>query len=203
MPKCKLCHLKCAGKFCSPDHAYQWLSSPEGQKAKDRAAERRAKAKEREAKAKKIAYYRNQLGWQHEQTKLAFNKMRKLEEFVWFKERGIEPYCISCLKTNMDWCCSHFKSVGSSGALRYEPLNTYLACNARCNKALSGNINGNSSTIGFIKGLAHRFGEEEAQRRLNWLEAHQSAIRKWTCGELEEMRKGFNERIRQLQKELS
>lgn len=203
MPKCKLCHVKCAGRFCSPDHAYQWLSSPEGQKAKDRAAERKEKAKDREAKAKKSEYYRNQLSWQHKHTQDSFNKMRRLEEFKWFKDHGIEPYCISCLKTNMDWCAGHHKTVGSSPALRYEPSNVCLQCNRNCNQSLSGNLNGTATTIGYKAGLAHRFGEEEAQRRLEWLEEHQADKHKWTCEELEEMRKGFNERIRQLQKELS
>lgn len=203
MPKCKLCRGKCLGRFCSPDHAYQWLSSPEGQKAKDRAAERKAKTKEREAKAKKAEYYRNQLSWQHKQTQPVFNKMRVLEELKWFADHGLEPECISCGKKSMDWCCGHFKTVGASGSLRYEPWNSSLQCNYYCNQSLSGNLNGTATTRGYINGLHDRYGRVEAQIRLDWLDRHQADVKKWTCEELEEMRKGFNERIRQLQKELS
>lgn len=207
MPKCKHCKQKLESSnslqgFCKPEHAIEWLNSPAGKHAQQKAKDKKRKTEEREAKAKKLDYYRKHVSWQHKQTQLAFNKMRKLEELKWFKDRGIEPYCISCLKTNMDWCAGHFKTVGASGALRYEPNNVHLQCNARCNLALSGNLNGTSTTIGYRAGLAHRFGEEDAVKRLKWLDEHQSDKHKWTCEELEEMRKGFNERIRQLQRDI-
>lgn len=138
--------------------------------------------------------------WQHKQTQKAFNKLRKLQEIKWFEDRGLEPECISCGKKNMDWCCSHLKTVGSQGALRYDPINTKLGCNRYCNMALSGNINGNKTTRGYLQGLRDRFGDKEAQEIINY--CNQNRIRKWTVLELVEMRKKMNKEIRKLQNEM-
>lgn len=142
---------------------------------------------------------RKDLKWQHKQTKTSFNKMRVLQEKLWFKERGLEPCCISCAKTNMDWCCGHFKTVGSSGGLRYDPINTYLQCNRNCNMGLSGNINGNNKSRGYLKGLADRFGEDKAKEIIDYCESNQQP-KKWTWQEIEEIRIEANKEIRMLEK---
>lgn len=129
-------------------------------------------------------------------TQKAFNKMRKLEEIDWFRTRGLEPECISCGKTNMDWCCGHFKTVGSQGALRFDRINTYLQCNRYCNMGKSGNINGCKNTRGYLKGLSERFGEGLASVIVQHCEV--DTVKKWTCEELIKIRKEFNSEIKRL-----
>lgn len=134
-------------------------------------------------------------------TQTVFNRLRKLQELKWFRDRGQEPECISCGKTNMDWCCGHFKTVASSGALRFSANNTYLQCNRYCNKGKSGNIEGCKNTRGYKKGLVERFGKDKGLMRIEWLEENQRNIKRWTGAELVEMRKEFNEQIRELESE--
>lgn len=170
---------------------------------KQRKARERQYIKAQQAEKKKTGkalrdFNRKDVSWQHKQTQKAFNKMRVIEELKWFKDRGLEPECISCAKKNMDWCCGHLKTVGAQGRLRYDRKNTYLQCNRYCNMGLSGNISGNKTTRGFIPGLYERFMFKEAALIVEYLK-HNSHAKKWEWQELEEMRAGFNKQIRALQ----
>jgi len=142
---------------------------------------------------------RQSLSWQHKQTQKSFNRMRVLQELKWFHDRGLKPQCISCAKENMDWCCGHHKTVGAEGELRYSEFNTTLQCNRYCNMGLSGNIHGNKTTRGYLQGLKDRFGEVEGQAIIDKCEAHSGQV-KWSWQQLEEMRAGFNQKIRELEK---
>jgi len=153
------------------------------------------KQADNEFKIRKREFKANDIKRQHKLTQSAFNKLRKLQELRWFKERGLEPECISCGKTNMDWCCGHLKTVGSSSSHRYSEDNTKLQCNRYCNMGLSGNINGNKTTRGYLQGLVDRFGKAEAKRITDSLT---DEVKKWTCDELTLMRKGFNSEIKRL-----
>ena len=139
----------------------------------------------------------NDVGNQLKLTQTVFNKMRVLEEKLWFKLRGLEPECISCGKTNMDWCCGHFKTVGSQGALRFDKMNTYLQCNRYCNMGKSGNINGDKTTRGYIKGLHDRFGEDRAKSIIEYCETDR--IAKWDAQELQELRRNLSVEVRKLE----
>ena len=156
----------------------------EAQNASDRAALR-------EFRAKDVQY-------QHKLTQPKFNRMRVLQELKWFEERGLEPECISCGKTKRTWSCGHFKTVGAQGGLRYDPLNTYLQCWYACNKHLSGNINGTKTTRGLLQGIKDRFGEEQATRIIDYCDS-QTAPRKYTGYELQDMRAKFAKAIRLLE----
>ena len=151
----------------------------------------------KDTRAKKKKFNDNDLSKQKQLTQTVFNKLRKLEEIKWYRDRGLEPECISCGKKNMDWCCSHLKTVGAHGHLRYDRDNTKLGCNRYCNKGLSGNINGNANTRGYLVGLVERFGEAEAKRIIDYCEI--AKVKKWTCEELMKIRKQFNVEIRQLE----
>jgi len=182
-----------AGKFHEKDCLIQY-----GMKNTDKVIQS-AKAHKKEVNAKeKAKHYANDLPRQKKLTQEVFNKLRKLQEYKWFADRGLDPECISCGKKNMDWCCGHFKTVGSQGSLRYDVKNTYLQCNMYCNKSLAGNINGNKTTRGYIAGLVERFGEEEASKIIQYCE--KDRIKKWSCEELIEMRKKMNVEIRLLLK---
>lgn len=186
-----------SGNFHSEDCAVTY-----SRKAKQQAkgAKIISKAADDKFAKKKKKFKREDIPHQHNLTQQAFNKMRVLQELKWFHERGIEPYCISCLKTNMDWCCGHYKTVGAQGGLRYDRENTKLQCNNYCNKNLSGNISGNKTTIGYKAGLSHRFGTAEALWVIDYLNAT-TQTKEWTADELEGIRFGAKKRIRELEAE--
>lgn len=180
---------------CSYQCAIEYTRDPDNRR---KVVEKAQKDDRKETKAKLRQSNRESLKWQHDATQKAFNRMRVLQEKLWFKERGLEPECISCGKTNMDWCCGHFKTRGSQRELAYDKKNTYLQCNRYCNKGLSGNINGNKTTRGYIQGLKDRFGDKKADEIIEYVE--RVRVKKWTWQELEEMRKAFNAEIRKLEK---
>jgi len=66
---------------------------------------------------------------------------------------------------------------------------------------LSGDIHGTNKTHGYLKGLIIRFGEMEGQVIIDYCEESRP-VRKWTCEDLEAMRKIFNEQIRKLRRTL-
>lgn len=63
---------------------------------------------------------------------------------------------------------------------------------------LSGDIEGTKTTRGYKQGLKDRFGEEEGQAIIDYCESNISPV-KWDWQKLEEMRKNFNSRIRDLE----
>ena len=168
-------------------------------KAKEAKTERE---KKKQTAAARIQLKREDLDWQKERTQQSFNKMRVIEEKLWYYERGLEPVCISCGKPNMDWCCGHLKTRGGFPELRFDRKNTFLQCNFHCNRNLSANLNGNKYSHGYLKGLKLRFGEEEGQSIIEYVESPHELI-KWTWQELEAFRREINARIRELEKQLA
>lgn len=185
--------------FCGTDCARDFaLDKIEKDKKKRRNKLIREEKEIKKANRKALRdFNRKDIRWQHKQTQKAFNKMRVLQELKWFKDRNIKPYCISCKKTNMDWCCGHYKTVGAQGGLRYDRLNTHLQCNRYCNMGLSGNLSGNKNTVGYTQGLIDRFGEDRGLYIIDYCNSKKDAV-KWTCQELESMRSEFNRNIREL-----
>ena len=168
------------------------------QQARDRS---KANKKKKAANIKrKQKFIDEDLPHQLELTQEAFNRLRKLQEFKWFADRGLEPTCISCDRPNMDWCAGHMKSRGAQGALRFDPINVYLQCNWRCNKNLSANINGDKTSRGYLKGLADRFGEERAKEIIEYCEVDRVA--EWDCAKLKKQRFKWLKEIREMEKEL-
>ena len=191
MAKCKICKTKFEPRFFLQKACFDPACLAEWSKT-----DREVKA-DKKFKEKKKSFNLSDVKKQHELTQKAFNKLRVLQEKKWFADKGLEPECISCGKKNMDWCCGHFKTRGSQGNLRYDEKNSYLQCNRYCNMALSGNINGNKTTRGYITGLFIRFGDS-AQGIIDYCET-ETAPRKFTGIELEEMRKEFNKQIKMLE----
>lgn len=164
----------------------------------------RAKEYDRETRRKKKEFYGKDLSLQKELCQKVFNKLRRLQELKWFADRGLEPTCISCGKPKGGdlWSNGHFKTVGSQGGLRFDPMNSYLQHNRSCNQRMSGDIYGSKATHGYIQGLKNRFGEEEAAKIIEYCETNTQIV-KWTCEELEAMRKEWNREIRELDRVLS
>lgn len=192
-----------AGWFCNIEHATIYAKakherSRERQQQKDKAEQRKT---EKATRAASRDAKRMDLKWQHKLTQKSFNRMRVLEELLWFKQRGLEPECISCGRSlgGDQWCCGHFKTRGAQSGLRYDPKNTYLQHNHRCNMNLSGDIEGTKTTRGYKQGLKDRFGEQEGQAIIDYCESNTAPV-KWSWEELEKMRTSFNARIRELEK---
>lgn len=213
MPRLKKCHvckepvpkpegIQTPDKFfCSVSHATSYAKTRLNKARLDEKRKMVQRHKERKAKAHKAAMdaKRTDIQWQHKRTQLAFNKMRVLEELQWFKERGLEPTCISCGKGlgGDQWACGHYKTMGGNHALRYDPKNTYLQHNHRCNKMMSGDIHGTASTPGFRQGILNRFGQVNGQALLDYCEQeHPRYV--WHWRELEDMRKVLNQKITRL-----
>jgi len=197
-PKLKKCKI-CPTKFQSFNSLQKVCSVP---CAAELARSSREKKEAREHQDKKRKFKLNDVKHQKELTKTVFNRLRVLQEKKWFADRGLEPECISCGKTNMDWACGHFKPAGSQGIIRYDPMNTYLQCNRYCNMGLSGNIEGNKNTRGYKQGLRERFGEEEGNQIIEYCETN-TEVKKWSGIELKDMRKEFSKQIRGIENELS
>jgi len=159
----------------------------------------KVKADKQKSKEFKQKHRIEDVGYQKELTQPVFNRMRVLEELAWFAERNIEPYCISCGKTHRKWSCGHLKTVGAQSGLRFDRQNTFLQCWWRCNKNLSGNIEGNKTTHGYKKGLILRFGEEEGQSIINYCDTHTSPG-EWNWLDLKIFRAECNAKIRKLTK---
>lgn len=159
-------------------------------KAKTLAKE---KKQYREAK-KKLKSHREKM----DDVQPIFNEMRRLQEYKWFKDRGLEPVCISCQKPlgNDQWCAGHFYTRGEHTNIRFDTMNVYLQHNKRCNKERSGDIEN------YKIGLAVRFGEDEARRIMDYCERNAKAIKRFTDEELAELRKQWRAEIRRLKKEL-
>lgn len=147
----------------------------------------------------------NDIKYQHKRCKKVFNKLRKMQELKWFFDRSLEPICISCglPKGNDIWANGHFKQYGTAYILRYDPNNSYLQHNKRCNSALAGNISGTATTHGYKQGLMNRFGEAEGLAIIEYCDSLAASKERHTCEQLIAMRKSWNKEIRQLEKELN
>ena len=216
MPKLKCCGCKerfeadtmlslPAGNFHSKDCAILYATAKQ-ERSRARLKAKAGKEKrvaDKATRAATKAAKKKDLRWQHKVTQAAFNKMRVQEELLWFKDRGLEPTCISCgyLLGGDQWCCGHFKTRGAQSGLRYDRRNTFLQHNRRCNMMLSGDIEGSKTTRGYKKGLVYRFGEEEGQAIIEYCQINVEPI-KWQWEALEKNRAEYLKRIRELKRRL-
>lgn len=181
------------GNFCSYDDAIKWANEQTSKRIK-REINKVKQVAVKEAKANKKALTelnRKTIKWQHKQTQPVFNKLRRLQEFLWFSDRGLEPVCISCQKPlgNDQWCNGHFKSVGANGRLRYDFMNSYLQHNRSCNMAKSGDA------VNYEKGLISRFGEKKGREIISYCEENNKPL-KLSWQDIEALRVDFNEQIK-------
>lgn len=186
------CHTACAQEFSIK-------AVERSREAHKKEATRLIKQERKnQSRARKEAK-RTDLNWQHKLTQQSFNKMRVLEELLWFKERGEVATCISCNQPlgKDQWACGHYKTRGHNPSLRYDPKNTYLQHNYRCNRQMSGDIHGTSTTRGFTQGILERFGQVNGQARLDYCEKNTRQYA-WHWRELEDQRALYNKKIKAL-----
>jgi len=102
--------------------------------------------------------------------------------------------CVSCGRDanwHGQWHASHYRSVGSTPALRFEPLNVHKACSI-CNSHLSGNI------MGYRPELVRRVGEEVVL----WIEGPHDP-QKWPIEEIKAKTAEFRAKVRELKRAIA
>lgn len=150
------------GYFCCYEHAQAWsLKNGAQKRAKIAREEVKQKAQERRERKEKLRDRR----WYEKKAQQVFNK--------WIRERDKDNPCISCQtvmtkKIN----AGHYRSVGSSPQLRFNPKNCHAQCE-KCNSYLSGNI------ADYRKNLTSKIGLENVEALEN-----NNELKKWSIEEL-------------------
>lgn len=181
-PKPKTCrNATCSVKFvpqrlgqavCSPACALATKDVNQQKARKSLAQVERREIKVRKEKLKSRADHLKD-------TQTAFN--------AWVRERDAELPCISCGRHHAgQYHSGHYRTVGASPELRFEPLNAWKQC-APCNNHLSGNL------INYRISLLQKIGEE----KVIWLEGPHEA-KKYTIEELKAMTADYRAKTREL-----
>ena len=183
-PKPKTCrNAACSTKFvpqrlgqavCSPACALATKDVNQQKARKSLAQVERREIKVRKEKLKSRADHLKD-------TQQAFN--------AWIRERDAELPCISCGRHHAgQYHSGHYRTVGASPELRFEPLNAWKQC-APCNNHLSGNL------INYRISLLQKIGEE----KVIWLEGPHEA-KKYTIEELKAMTADYRAKARELKR---
>ena len=153
------------GWFLNMDHVLIFTKAKQV-KALFRAQNKAKKEKKSLNARLKREFYANDKPFRMKRAQIAFNAyIRKRDEFL---------SCISCDKPSNwqgQWHCSHYKTVGSRGDIRFNEDNAHKGCSV-CNNHLSGNIGE------YTPRLIVKIGQD----RVDALEVVQ--IRKYSCDEL-------------------
>lgn len=104
----------------------------------------------------------------------------------WIRARDDGQPCISCGSFTGKKNAGHYRSVGSSPELRFEPLNVWLQCE-KCNSYLSGNL------ISYRINLIARIG----QCKVEWLEGKHDP-KKYTIEELKQIKAKYLKLAREI-----
>lgn len=180
--RCKKC-ANCKESF-QPSRSFQSWCSPEcavviarlkqaKQKAQEATKERAQHAKAKEAIKGKAQHAK--------EAQQAFN--------AFIRERDKDMPCISCGRHHQgQYHAGHYRSVGSSPELRFEPLNVHKQC-APCNNHKSGNV------VEYRISLVRRIGAEAVE----WLEGPHDPKR-YSIEDLKSIKAHYRARLRELKK---
>ncbi len=161
----------CSEMACNVSHAEKLVAKKQASRAKD---ERAADKVRREKLKRRAAWLKD--------AETAVN------DYV--RQRDRDAPCVSCGCVDAQrWNASHYRSVGSSPALRFDIANIHRSC-AQCNLHLHGNL------IPYRVELVRRIGQAEVDR----LEGPQPAL-KLTVEDLKAIKADFRARARQLEKQ--
>lgn len=164
-------------KVCGPKCAADWASKVAAQKAARAKREERKSMREAIEKAKTRGTHLKEL-------QTVFN--------AWIRARDAGLPCISCGRPASwrgQWDAGHYRSRGSSPALRFDPSNVHKQCGP-CNVHLSGNL------IPYRVNLIKKCGVAEVDR----LEGPQEP-KKYTMTEIVEMKAFYRAEVRRLTRE--
>ena len=100
-----------------------------------------------------------------------------------------EP-CISCGRHHEgQYHAGHYRTVGAAPELRFNELNCHKQCSV-CNNHLSGNL------IEYRRGLISKIGIDQVE----WLEGKHEA-KKYTIEEILDIKKHYQQKIKELERE--
>lgn len=160
--------------WCSADCAVEISKAKQAkQKAKEATKERAQHAKAKEAIKGKAQHAKD--------AQAAFN--------AFIRERDKGQPCISCGRHHQgQYHAGHYRSVGSSPELRFEPLNVHKQC-APCNNHKSGNV------VEYRINLVKKIGLEAVE----WLEGPHE-LKRYTIEDLKEIKSDYRAKLRNLKK---
>lgn len=141
---------------------------------------------------------RKEIKVRNEKLKSRADHLREAQAAVneYVRLRDADLPCISCDSTPSDsdlitgsrWDAGHYRSVGSSPELRFEPLNIHRQC-VKCNRNLSGNA------VEYRIRLVLRIGAA----KLAWLEGPHP-VRKYTIEDIKAIKAEYRTKTRELKK---
>lgn len=106
---------------------------------------------------------------------------------AWVRERDSGLPCISCGRFHQgQWHAGHYRTVGSSPELRFEPLNCHRQC-APCNNHKSGDI------VNYRINLVRKIGLEAVE----WLEGRHEPKR-YTIDDLKAIKAEYKAKLKEL-----
>lgn len=183
-PKPKKCKNPGCGASFPPQRLGQVVCSPKcGLAIKDvNQAKARKSLAEIERKAIRMAKERIKPRAQHmKEAQQVFN--------TWVRLRDAALPCVSCGRFHEgQWHAGHYRTVGASPELRFEPLNVWRQC-APCNNHKSGDI------VNYRIELVRRIGWE----RVEWLEGpHQP--QRYTIEGLKGLKANYRAKIKELKR---
>lgn len=158
--------------WCSPDCAIVIARLKQDKQRRQEATQERARhAKAKESVKGKAQYMK--------EAQTAFNAL--------IRARDKDLPCISCGRHHRgQYHAGHYRSVGSSPELRFEPLNVHKQC-APCNNHKSGNV------VEYRINLVKRIGQEAVE----WLEGPHDPKR-YTIEQIQEMKAKFRAELRSI-----
>ncbi len=146
--------------------------------AKREKAEKKAQAAERKSDRAKREAMKSRSQWLRE-AQAAFNKVIRL--------RDAKLPCVSCLRFHDgSYDAGHYRTVGSSPALRFDEANVHRQC-VPCNQHLHGN------TVAYRAELLRRVGPAEVDR----IEGPHDP-KKYTVDDLREIRDRYRSLAREM-----
>lgn len=181
LKKCKICPVRFEAKSmahvcCSPDCTISLaLANREKKQRHDKIVERRQDAKRKEA-------IKPRSKWLSECQSIVN---------LYVRLRDARFGCVSCDKSahwDGQWHASHYKSVGSNSALRFNLWNIHKSCSV-CNNWLSGNIGE------YAPRLAARIGLD----RVQWLDNHPRS-REYDIEYLKRLKAVFTKKVNRLKR---
>lgn len=181
-PRPKKC-AHCKAKFQPARNFQSWCSA-------DCAVEI-AKAKQAKQKAQEATKERVQHAKAKESIKGKAQHAKEAQQAfnAFIRERDKDLPCISCGRHHQgQYHAGHYRSVGSSPELRFEPLNCHKQC-APCNNHKSGNV------VEYRISLVKRIGVDKVE----WLEGPHEPKR-YDIEDLKAIKAEYRARLRELKK---
>lgn len=190
-PKAKKCKVASCGATFVPARLGQSVCSPacaiiDAPRHQEKARKSLAQVERKEIKVRK------------EKLKSKADHLREAQVAVneYVRLRDADLPCISCdstpsdsdLMTGSRWDAGHYRSVGSSPELRFEPLNIHRQC-VKCNRNLSGNA------VEYRIRLVLRIGAD----KVAWLEGPHPVC-KYTIEEIKAIKAEYRAKTRELKR---